>query len=67
MTNGTPINQPTATPTTKVAAGASWGVITILVAYLLKVAWGVELPAEVSSALTVVISFIAAYFTRERR
>jgi putative flippase GtrA len=60
-------NQPTAAPTSKVQAGASWGVVTILLCYLIKQIWQVELPNEVAQAVTVIIAFIAAYFTRERR
>lgn len=63
----TAIDQPTAAPTTKVQAGFAWGTVTILLAYSIKQIWGVELPNEVAQALTVIISFLAAYFTRERR
>jgi hypothetical protein len=53
-------------PTTKVQAGFNWGVVTVLLAFLLKSAYGVDLPVEVAMSLTVIISGLAAYFTRER-
>jgi hypothetical protein len=61
-----PYNQPSAVPTTKVQAGFNWGVVTILLAYFAKLAWGVDFPDEVDMSLTVIISGLAAYFTRER-
>ena len=51
-------------PRKKVAAGAAGGsVVTALVAIA---AWaGVDMPAEVASALVTVVSFVAAYFKSE--
>ena len=47
-------------PQPKVAAGGIAGVLTILVVYAAGLA-GLEVPGEVSSAFTVLVSFIAGY------
>ena len=60
-----PINQPSVTPTTKVAAGGVAGAITVLLVWILGM-FNVAVPPEVSSAFTVIISFAASYFVRER-
>ena len=68
------INQPTAAPTRKVAAGAlGSGVVGVPLAALIVgglSAAGFELPAGTEAALGALLSsaigFIAAYFTRER-
>lgn len=59
------VNQPTAAPTNKVAAGGVAGALTVILVWVLNLN-GVEMPPEVSSALTVIISFGAAYLTKER-
>ncbi|WP_157001417.1 hypothetical protein [Agromyces laixinhei] len=50
------------TPDRKVAVGGAAGAVTILVVWLVSFA-GVEVPAEVASAFTVLVTFAAAYFT----
>jgi hypothetical protein len=47
-------------PQPKVAAGGIAGVLTILVVYIAGL-FGIEVPAEVSSAFTVLVSFVAGY------
>lgn len=63
----TPYNQPSAVPTQKVQAGFNWGVVTILLAFFVKTVWDVDFPDEVDMSLTVVISAVAAYFTRDQK
>jgi hypothetical protein len=60
-----PINQPSLAPTTKVAAGGIAGAITVLVVWILGM-FHVAVPPEVASAFTVIITFVASYFVRER-
>lgn len=60
-----PINQPSMAPSTKVAAGGVAGALTVLVVWILGLLH-VPVPPEVVSALTVIISFIASYFVRQR-
>ena len=57
-------DQPTAAPTNKVAAAGIAGVITVLVVYLLGAIFNIQLPDEVSAALTALVAFIAGYLKR---
>lgn len=59
-------DQVSSAPTNKVAAAGIGGSLTIVVVYVLGL-MGVELPAEVASALTALISFAAGYLVREKR
>lgn len=47
-------------PTSKVAAGGAAGALTVVLVWALGAA-GVDIPAEVASALTVLLSTAAAY------
>lgn len=51
-------------PTSKVAAGGVAGALTIILVYVLAEV-GVDLPPEVASAVTTVISTAAAYLRPE--
>jgi putative flippase GtrA len=62
---GSLVKQPTSLPTRKVAAGGSAGAITVVLVWLAG-QFGLEVPGEVASAVTVLISTVAAWFTRER-
>lgn len=58
------MNQDTAKPTAKVATGGAAGALTVLLVF--AAGWaGVEVPAEVAAAATVLISFVAGYFKRD--
>lgn len=59
------INQPTAAPTRKVTAGALAGAVTILAVFVFG-QFGVDIPAEVSSSVTVLLTFAASYVVRDR-
>lgn len=50
-----------ALPTSKVAAGGAAGALTVVLVWLLG-ALGVDMPPEVASALTVLLSTAAAYY-----
>jgi hypothetical protein len=50
-------------PTNKVAAGGAAGALSILIVFVIG-QLGIDLPPEVSSALTVLISFAAGYFKK---
>lgn len=58
------VDQPTPTPTRKVAAGGAAGAITILLVWAAGEFASITVPPEVASAFTTVISFLAAYLTR---
>lgn len=60
-------NQPTASPTAKVAAGGVGGSLTVVLLYAIKVLFELDVPAEVGAALATVISFLSAYMTRDRK
>lgn len=59
------VNQPTAAPTRKVAAGGVGGALSIVVIYAFQGLTGVQLPAEVSSAVTLLVTFATSYIVRE--
>lgn len=48
-------------PVAKVTAGALAGAVTVILVWVAGLA-GVEIPPEVASAITTVLSFIAGYF-----
>ena len=52
-----------ATPTRKVGAGVVAGAITIVGFYVLGELWDIHPPAEVGSAVTVILTFVASWFT----
>lgn len=49
-------------PIGKVAGAAIAGAAVVVLAYIIKLIFGVELPAEVTGSLTVLFSFLAGYF-----
>ena len=57
---------PTKLPTNKVISGGIWGAVVTVAVFVLNtyVLNDNKIPAEVASALTVIVSSIAAYFTR---
>ncbi|MFF6951837.1 hypothetical protein ACFZAD_24660 [Streptomyces iakyrus] len=59
------VNQPTAQPTAKVAAAGIGGSISIVLVWVLSQV-GIDMPAEVASAVTAIVSFLSGYFVRER-
>jgi len=61
----TPINQPTAVPTAKVAAAGIGGSVSIVLIWILS-QLGIDMPAEVASAITAIVSFAAGYLVQER-
>lgn len=60
------IDQPTSAPTAKVAAAGIGGSISVVIIYLVKVLFGLDLPGEVASAVTAIVAFTTGYFFRER-
>lgn len=52
-------------PKRKVMAGAAAGAATVVLAWLLKDFAHLDMPAEVSSALTVLFSFVVSYLVPE--
>jgi putative flippase GtrA len=59
------VNQPTAAPTAKVAAAGIGGSISIVLIWVLNRV-GIDMPVEVASAITAIVSFLAGYFVKER-
>jgi len=57
-------DQPTAAPTNKVAAAGIAGAISVFAIYLVGAIFNIEVPAEVASAFTTIVAFVAAYFKR---
>lgn len=70
MTNPEPqstqsISQPSAVPTTKVAAGGIAGALTVVLVFILN-RFHVAVPADVASEFTVIFSFATSYLVKER-
>ena len=59
------MNQSSALPTRKVGSGALAGAITVIIVWVINAFTGVEIPPEVSSAITLVLMFGASYFVPE--
>lgn len=57
-------NQPSANPTQKVAAAGIGGSLSIVLIYVVGL-FGLDLPPEVASAVTAIVSFAAGYVTPE--
>jgi hypothetical protein len=55
--------QTSSLPTQKVATGALAGAVSVILVWALRQFAGLELPAEVASACTMVLSFAVSYFT----
>lgn len=58
-------NQPSSAPTPKVAAVGVAGAGTVLLVYIVKTVFNLDIPAEVASAVTVLLGFGAGYFTKD--
>lgn len=58
-------NQPTPAPTAKVAAGGVAGAATLLIVFIAG-QFGLDVPPEAASALTVLIGVAAAYIKKEK-
>jgi len=52
-------------PTRKVGAGALAGAISVMLVWAVKNYGNTDLPAEMSSALTTVVTFITSYFVTD--
>jgi putative flippase GtrA len=59
------VDQPTAAPTRKVAAGGIAGAVSIVALYLVQALFNVTVPAEVASAVTLILSFGMSYIVKE--
>lgn len=57
--------QPTPTPTRKVTAGALAGAVTIIGVYVAGI-FGADVPAEVASSITTLLTFVAGYIVKDR-
>lgn len=58
------MNQPTLQPTNKVTAAGAGGAASVLLVYILGL-FNINLPAEVASALTVLIATASGYLRKE--
>lgn len=59
------VNQPNLKPTPKVVAGGLGSALVVILAWILG-ANGIEMPPEVASALTLLVGFVAGYFTKNK-
>lgn len=59
-------NQPTASPTRKIAATGIAGAVTVVLMYIVQATFNIEIPAEVASAVTLILSFAAGYTVKEQ-
>lgn len=61
MSTTTQAHSPSAFPVRKVAAGGVAGAITAIIVWILSAAFKINIPPEIASAITVVLSFAAGY------
>lgn len=59
------VNQTSAAPTRKVAAGSVGGAVGVILIFVLS-QFGVEVPAEVAAAISTVLGFAMSYLVPER-
>lgn len=59
-------NQPTAAPTNKMVAVGVAGALTVVLVYALG-EFGYNIPVEVASAVTVLISFVSGYIVPNKK
>lgn len=55
----------TLTPHRKISVGALAGGLSIILVWLIKAYGGQDMPAEVASGLTTVLTFLTSYFVPE--
>lgn len=67
MNDTVPYNQPSNTPTPKVTAMGIGGSATVVLVFLLKSVFNLEIPAEVAAALTTLIGVMSGYMTRDKK
>lgn len=51
----------------KVVSASAAAAVTTIIAYLVNTFTGVEVPADVQGAFTVILTFAAGYFTPDNR
>lgn len=59
-------DQPTTVPSRKVTAGSLAGAVTAILVWTANDFFGIEIPADVASAVTVVIAFSTSYLARDK-
>ena len=59
------IDQPTPAPTRKVAATGIAGAVSVVLMYVVQTIFNVAIPAEVASAITLILSFASGYIVKE--
>lgn len=60
------VDQPTATPTRKVATAGISGAIVAIIFWLVGLVSDVEIPPEVAAAVTTIVAFALSYLVPER-
>jgi len=59
------VNQETPTPTRKVAATGIAGAVSVVLMYVVQTLFNIVIPAEVASAVTLLLSFASGYIVKE--
>lgn len=60
-------DQVSSAPTNKVAASGIGGSISVVLIYLVKTIFNIDIPSEVAAAVATVVSFASGYLVREKR
>lgn len=60
-------DQPTSKPTAKVSAAGVGGSISVVLIYMVKTVFNVEIPSEVAASIATVVSFLSGYFVRSEK
>lgn len=66
MSNGTLVKHPTNLPSRKVGSGGIGGAISIIAVWALNEYANAEIDAEIAAAIATVVTFVFAYFAKER-
>lgn len=66
MSNGTLVKHPTNLPSRKVGGGGIGGAISIIAVWALNEYANAEIDAEIAAAIATVVTFVFAYFAKER-
>jgi hypothetical protein len=53
------------TPSRKVTAGALAGALSVVLVYVVRASSGVDIPGEVGSAITTILTFGVSYFVND--
>lgn len=60
-------DQVSTAPTNKVSAAGIGGAVSVVLMWLFKQLFNIDIPAEVAASIATVVSFASGYLVREKR